>query len=1023
MMIPKLFVLILSLFLSIVPYSEAASIGGGDKENTEVSEIFQQEENGASFYKQRPDDAKAVYFTSENFNISSNGKADVSDALQKAIKQVKEDHNFGIVFIPEGTYLISKTIYIPKAVRLIGYGKNRPLIVLGKDSPGFQKADPEDKGQAKYMFWFTDRVPEAGEEVKDANAGTFYSALSNINLEIKDGNPAAVALRTHFAQHSFISHADINIGKGKAGLFDVGNEIENVRFFGGEYGIYTTKPSPGGPFLMIDTSFEGQRKAAIKTQEAGLTIIRMRVKNVPTVVEINPAYYEKLYMEDCRFENVSGPALIISNENNAHTQINFRNIACKNVPLLVSFIQSGKKIKGKGKLYKVKTFTHGNQIDELGASPKLKTTKELVTLSAFPDPVKSDLPALPAINSWVNLKSMGAKGDGETDDTKVLQEAIKKYATIYIPQGWYKISETIKLKPNTVLIGLNPIATQLKILDNTESFRGFGAPKPLLEAPQGGANIVTGIGLDAGGSNPRAVACKWMAGANSYMNDVKFVGGHGSMNRDGSRVHYYNENRTGDANLDRKWDSQYWSLWVTNGGGGIFKDIWTASPYAAAGLYVSNTSTVGKIYAMSGEHHVRNEIKFKNVSNWKIYALQLEEEIAESWNALPLEVENSNNLLFANTYLFRTIWLENPYPYANKTWDSEDIEFLNVHNFTQVKYTIDNTLYDVGTQTEVRPWQIARLYITGKAAKKESKTPPVVTAGELEKIAGGFEFADAITTDSKGNIYFSDSRWKRIYKWSVENERLSLVTDMPLEPLSLACDTGDNLLVVVEYTPPKGATINGKPETYPKPEDAKGTAYGVWYNTGSTTKVYAIDPETPEESMQVLEPVSMESVEKVHKALYPANRWRDNSDYMSITVRKPEQCYVAPDGVTIIPLSYDLIRANSLLPAYPGKLFYAADEYDKRTVSFNVSPEGYLSDAKIFAEKGEYNIATDSNGNVYVPDGQIYVYNPSGELIDEIKIPERPATIAFGGKDGNTLFITARSSVYSIQTKPAGKQQ
>jgi hypothetical protein len=101
-----------------------------------------------------------------------------------------------------------------------------------------------------------------------------------------------------------------------------------------------------------------------------------------------------------------------------------------------------------------------------------------------------------------------------------------------VPQGWYRVSQTIKLKPNTKLIGLNPIATQFLIVDNTPAFGGFGGPVPLLETPsKGGSNILSGIGLCTNADNPRAVACKWMAGENSYMNDVKFVGGHGGMNK------------------------------------------------------------------------------------------------------------------------------------------------------------------------------------------------------------------------------------------------------------------------------------------------------------------------------------------------------------------------------------------------------------------------------------------------------------------------------------------------------------
>lgn len=960
-----------------------------------------------SFYQNRLEDTSAIYF-----NVGGDGKTDVSDELQRAIALVKTKNNFGIVFIPEGNYIISKTIYIPQAIRLIGYGKKRPVITLQKNSPGFQSADSADKGKAKYMFWFTSSLPQSNQAVRDAGAGTFYSAMANIDLKIEDGNPVAVALRTHFAQHSFIEHVNIYINNGKAGIFDVGNEIEDVHFYGGDYGIYTTKPSPGWPFMMVDTYFEGQRKAAIQTQEAGLTIVRMQVKNVPVVIDINPLYYEKLVMEDCRFENITDRAIIISDEYNAHNQINLRNIHCSKVPVLLWYRLSGQKMARTENMYTVKTLTHGNHVDDLAADPAIKTTMDIQPLSKWPLPVPTNIPALPAMDKWVNLKSLGAIGDGKTDDTKAIQEAIDKHEVIYVPQGWYRITETLKLQPNTVLIGLSPIATQFVLADNTESFAGFGAPKPLLEAPKNGKNIVTGIGLDAGGSNPRAVACKWMAGESSYMNDVKFIGGHGSMNRDGSRSPTYNANRTGDGNPDRRWDSQYWSLWITDGGGGIFKNIWTASPYATAGLYISNTSTKGIIYAMSSEHHVRNEVKFKNISNWSFYALQLEEEVGEGWNCLPVEIEQCKQLLFANLYLFRVIWLNNPYPYAIKTWQSKDLEFLNVHNFTQVKYTIDNTLYDAGSGVEVRPWQIARLYIGGNMVITPVERSPVVRETKIEKLADGFEFADAICSDSKGNIYFSDSRWMRIYKWNPQTRTLSQVTDLPWKPLSLGVDKNDQLLIVTEYTPPKGSK-----EVYTKPEDARGTSYGVWYNTGSTIKVYAIDPARPEESFREMKAVDASAVQNVHKALYPANRWRDNSDYLSITVKKPKQYYVAPDGVTVIPVTYDLIRSNSLLEAYPGKPFFAADEYNKRIISFTVNNDGSLSNSKIFINQGEYNVAVDGDGNIYVPDGEIYVYDKTGKLIDEIKVPERPATIAFGSPDKKTLYITARTSLYSIRVK------
>jgi outer membrane protein OmpA-like peptidoglycan-associated protein len=91
-----------------------------------------------SFYQQRLEDKEAVYFTPDKYPVKADGKTDVSDALQQAIKDLKDKNNFGVLFIPEGKYLISKTIFVPRAIRLIGYGKTRPVIILAKNSPGFQ---------------------------------------------------------------------------------------------------------------------------------------------------------------------------------------------------------------------------------------------------------------------------------------------------------------------------------------------------------------------------------------------------------------------------------------------------------------------------------------------------------------------------------------------------------------------------------------------------------------------------------------------------------------------------------------------------------------------------------------------------------------------------------------------------------------------------------------------------------------------------------------------------------------------
>ena len=943
--------------------------------------------SGASYYSIRLDDPAAVYLTRDNFSVRADGIADDAGALQQAINKVQETTRKGIVFIPEGKYRLGKTVFVWSGIRLIGYGSHRPILILGKNTPGFQD------GSGKYMIHFVHDRPAEGQPIRDANPGTFYSAMSNIDIEIRDGNPAAVGVRSHFAQHCYLAHMDFHIGSGRAGIEEVGNEAEDVHFFAGEFGIMMHKPSPSWPFLLIDASFEGQRKAAIETEEGGLTIIRNRFKNVPTAISIRENRAEELWMKDSRFEDVTGPAVIISDEKNARTAINLENVVCQRVPILASFRESGKKIAGAGSIYLVKTFTHGLHITDLGSTPEIKTTYDAASLDTALPPVRSDIPDLPARDTWVNLASLGAKGDGFSDDTGVLMEAITKYRTIYLPTGRYRVTDTITLKPETVLIGLNPITTQIVLQDSTPGFQGVGPPKPLLETPKGGSNIVTGIGLDAGGINPRAVAAKWMAGANSLMNDVRFIGGHGTFNPDGSRVQIYNSNRTADPDPKRRWDSQYPSLWITDGGGGTFKDIWTPSPFAQAGMYISDTTTEGRVYAMSSEHHVRNEVKLRNVSNWQIYGLQMEEERGEGPNCLPLDIDNCSNLTFANLYLYRVMSTYSPFPYAVKIKSSRDLRFRNVHVYSPSKFAFDNTIFDQANGVEIRESEIASLDISGNPPKRQPGT-------SVEKLVGGFNNIDSATVDSAGNVYFVDARWQRIYRWSPESRDLTLISDSPIEPVGLAFDKSDNLLVVTR-----------------------------------TGTVYALGPNSKE--ITVLQPVAATQRPGL-SAVLPVSRWRDAHDFIEANLKSTPVHYVSPDSTTFMPATedfrdagltrsffstIDLIRTYGFATASTNRPFYVADEFGQKTWAFTVNPDGSLANPKLFAEEGEAGVAVNAKGNVYIAAGNIFVYDPTGKQIDLIKVPERPTSLVFGGKERKILFVAARSSLYAVRIAPEGQAE
>ena len=92
-------------------------------------------------------------------------------------------------------------------------------------------------------------------------------------------------------------------------------------------------------------------------------------------------------------------------------------------------------------------------------------------------------------------------------------------------------------------------------------------------------------------------------------------------------------------------------------------------------MLVSDTETPGRVYQISSEHHVRNEIQVRNAAAWRFYALQTEEERGESGFALPIEIDSSRDIIFANFHSYRVISSFQPFPWAVKVSNSRDIRF------------------------------------------------------------------------------------------------------------------------------------------------------------------------------------------------------------------------------------------------------------------------------------------------------------------------------------------------------------
>ena len=288
--------------------------------------------------------------------------------------------------------------------------------------------------------------------------------------------------------------------------------------------------------------FEGQSEAAIREHEAGLTLIRDTFRDVPKAIDIDERYPDQLWVKDSRFENISGPVVTISLEKSPLTEIGFENAILRNAPVFAKLRESGKTVAGKGAVYEVKNFTYGLIVPGEGRMGSIGMQYEAAPLALVTGGASgrdSGASAQQRMGECACARSEGRRKQLMT--LRHCSKAINTHRVLYLPGGHYVVRDTITLKPDTVLIGLHPTLTQIDLLDETPGYQGVGAPKAVLLAPPGGENIVSGIGVFAGGINPRAVAVLWKAGEQSLMDDVRFLGGHGSGGNP------YNNNHTADS--------------------------------------------------------------------------------------------------------------------------------------------------------------------------------------------------------------------------------------------------------------------------------------------------------------------------------------------------------------------------------------------------------------------------------------------------------------------------------------------
>lgn len=251
----------------------------------------------------------------------------------------------------------------------------------------------------------------------------------------------------------------------------------------------------------------------------------------------------------------------------------------------------------------------------------------------------------------------------------------------------------------------------------------------------------------------------------------------------------------------------------------------------------------------------------------------------------------------------------------------------------------------------------------------------------LAPVSGNYQFAEGPATDSNGNIYFSDINAGRIYKWSpdgnvtVSLEGLNKPNGLMFDKSGnlIACEGGNGRLISID---PQGQIAvladqyNGV--RFNEPND-------LWID--SQGGIYFTDPA-----------------------------------YQSSVVQGGEHVYyLSPDRSQVTRVVADMVRPNGIVGTADGKTLYVTDHGAGQTFVYDINADGTLTNKRLFVSVGSDGMELDPNGNLYLTTpNKVHVFDAAGNHLQDISTQENPTNVAFGGVDGNTLFITARIAVYTL---------
>jgi gluconolactonase len=324
----------------------------------------------------------------------------------------------------------------------------------------------------------------------------------------------------------------------------------------------------------------------------------------------------------------------------------------------------------------------------------------------------------------------------------------------------------------------------------------------------------------------------------------------------------------------------------------------------------------------------------------------------------------------------------------------------------------------------------------------------VAPGATLKTVHSGLRGTEGPAVDADGNVYFPDMFENKIYKWTWADGKVSLYREHSGTPNGMMFDAKGNLVVcemsnnrVVRDDMKGNITVladfrDGKKVHSPNDLwiDSKGGIYFSEFNMGGGPggppgggmPGGAPGSGAPGAGMPGGTPGSGASSGGMPgtaaggnaPAAGPPGGGKSSGSSQTLAPGELGIDYITPDGKKVIRVM-DCDSPNGLIGTSDGKILYFLDK--NKIWSCKISPDGSLTDKKVFCESNTDGMVLDEKGNLYLAsDKAILIYSPDGKKIEEFAMPEGIANLKFAGKDRKTLFITYHGNVYTLEMTVKG---